>query len=192
MLGAQAAHRVDLQGIVEGDEVHALVIFSSIFKPSGRGLHGCVAAIEAAPETKIGIGVASLIASRTFGVVPPAQFLACTMDELPGRVRLWVGRYEDELVFLEFPGSKLYLLLQDVLLQDHPDWPSQRRRKLLPSHLPPHAIEAAHSNDTWLRAKTACTRLRFIWTRLHFHVTAGLRYKIEASRWKRFVADFQA
>jgi hypothetical protein len=151
-----------------------------------------VAAIEAAPETKIGIGVASLIASRTFGVVPPAQFLACTVDELPGRVRLWVGRYEDELVFLEFPGSKLYLLLQDVLLQDHPDWPSQRRRKLLPSHLPPHAIEAARSNDTWLRAKTACTRLRFIWTRLHFHVTAGLRYKIEASRWKRFVADFQA
>jgi hypothetical protein len=152
-----------------------------------------VAAIAAAPDTAIGIGIASLITSRTFGVVPPAPFLACTVDRMPERVRLWVDRYETELVLLEFPGSKLYLLLQDVLLQDQPSWPGQRRRKLLPSHLPQNAISAApQSPDLWLRVKTAGSKFRFVWARLRFHVAAGLRYKIEAARWKKFVADLQA
>jgi hypothetical protein len=150
-----------------------------------------VATIDAAPETKIGIGVASLITSRTFGVLPPARFLSCTVDALPERVRLWVDRYEDEVVFIEFPGSKLYLLLQDVLLKDCPDWQSQRRRKLFPSRLPPQVTLTAKSDGIWMRSRTACAQLCFIWARLRFHVAAGIRYKIEAVRWKKFVADSQ-
>jgi hypothetical protein len=150
-----------------------------------------VAAIDVAPETKIGIGVASLITSRTFGIVPPAAFAACTVDEMTARVRLWVDRYQDDVVFLEIPGSKLYLLLQDVLLQDHQDWQSQRRRKLFPSRLPPRTILTAQSNDLWLRAKTMFARVCYICARLRFHVTEGIRYKIEATRWKKFVADSQ-
>jgi hypothetical protein len=151
-----------------------------------------VAAIQTAPETRIGIGVASLIVSNAFGVAPPALFLACTVDKLPGRVRLWAGRYEDELVYVECPGSKLYLLLEDVLLEGQPNWPSQRHRKLLPSHLPPRSVAATGGGDIRLPSKTAAERVRFAWTRLRFHVTAGLRYKIEAVRWKKFIADFQA
>jgi len=93
------------------------------------------------------------------------------------------------LVYIEYPGSKLYLLLQDVLLQDRQEWQSQRRRKLLPSRLPPKTILTAQSHDIGLRAKTMFARICFIWTRLRFHVAEGLRYKIEAARWKKFVAD---
>lgn len=148
-----------------------------------------IAAISVAPETKIGIGVASLITSRAFGVVPPARFTACTLGEMTEQIRLWVDRYQDELVYIEYPGSKLYLLLQDVLLQDRQEWQSQRRRKLLPSRLPPKTILTAQSHDIGLRAKTMFARICFIWTRLRFHVAEGLRYKIEAARWKKFVAD---
>ncbi len=147
-----------------------------------------VSAIEATPEKKIGIGIASLIASRTFGVVPPARFAACTMDELPGRVRLWIDRYLDDVVFVEFPGSKLYLLLQDVLSPDCADWKVQRRRKLIPSCLPSKTILTAQSNDIWLRTRMLFARICFIWMRLRFHLAEGLRYKVEAARWKKLVA----
>ncbi|HEY4378858.1 MAG TPA: nucleotidyltransferase family protein [Acidobacteriaceae bacterium] len=151
-----------------------------------------VAAIEAEPEKKIGIGVSSLLVSRAFGVAPPAPFRSATVDVLPERVRLWACHYEDEVVFIEFPGSKLYLLLQDVLMANQPDWPSQRRKKLLPSRLPTTAIVAERSDDFWQQTQTTYTRLCFVWARLRFHVAAGLRYKIEAMRWKKFVAGFQA
>jgi hypothetical protein len=150
-----------------------------------------VAAIEAAPETKLGIGIATLAMSRAFGVAPPAEFVACTVDVLPEQVRLWVERYETRLVFVQHPGSKLYLLLQDVLLQDRPEWQSQKRRKLFPSRLPPHTYLAGRKDGTRLRMRMAIDRLGFIWLRFRFHVTEGLRYKIEVARWKRFVAGLQ-
>jgi hypothetical protein len=96
------------------------------------------------------------------------------------------------LVFLEHPGSKLYLLLQDVLLRDQPEWQQQKRRKLLPVHVPPQQILAARGNGIWLQLKAACAQVRFVWKRLHFHVAEGLRYKIEAARWKKFVASLRA
>jgi len=151
--------------------------------------HEVIAAIAAAPETKIAIGVATLITSRTFGVVAPAGFLSCTVDELPTRVRLWVDRYEDEVAFIEYPGSKLYLLLQDVLSQNCPDWPSQRRRKLLPLRPPPTIISVSRSDGLRPLIRAAFAQFGFIWIRMRFHVAQGLRYKIEAARWKRFVAD---
>ena len=142
-------------------------------------------------SAKLGIGIATLAMSRAFGVAPPAEFVACTVDVLPEQVRLWVERYETRLVFVQHPGSKLYLLLQDVLLQDRPEWQSQKRRKLFPSRLPPHTYLAGRKDGTRLRMRMAIDRLGFIWLRFRFHVTEGLRYKIEVARWKRFVAGLQ-
>jgi hypothetical protein len=51
---------------------------------------------------------------------------------------------------------------------------------------------AERSDDFWQQTQTTYTRLCFVWARLRFHVAAGLRYKIEAMRWKKFVAGFQA
>jgi hypothetical protein len=154
--------------------------------------HDTIAAIKAAPETQVGIGLATLVTSRTFGVTPPGQFLACTVDQIPKQVRLWIDRYEEEIVFVEHPGSKLYLLLKDVLMQDHPEWRTQRHRKLFPARLPPKHVLTSQSDPAWLRARVVHARLRFIWKRFCFHVLAGLRYKIEAARWKKFVAGSRA
>jgi hypothetical protein len=150
-----------------------------------------VTAIEAAPEMKTGIGMASLIAGRAFAVPLPACLAACTVDAMPARVRLWADHYEQELVLIEHPGSKLYLLLQDVLLLERPEWRSQRRQRLLPLRLPQTVAVAARNDDVRTRWKSALMQVKFIGHRLRFHVTAGLRYKIEAARWKRFVAGLQ-
>lgn len=145
--------------------------------------------IADAPETKVGIGMASLIAGKAFGVSLPTRLQSCTVDELPERVGLWIDHYQDEVVFQEHPGSKLYLLLQDVLFQDRPDWQSQRRKSLFPAYLPPKASLTTRSDGIKLRTKVALAQLRFILGRLYFHIAEGLRYKIEAARWKKFVSD---
>lgn len=151
-----------------------------------------IAAIKAAPETQIGVGLATLVTSRAFGVTPPAQFLACTVEQIPKQARLWIDRYEEEIVFVEHPGSKLYLILKDVLLQDRPEWRTQRKRKLFPARLPPKHVLTSRKDSTWLRARVVHARLCFIWKRFRFHVTAGLRYKIEAARWRKFLAGSRA
>jgi hypothetical protein len=151
-----------------------------------------VQAIEAAPEMKIAIGVATLITCRAFGVAPPPALRSCTIDELPPRVRLWVDRYQDEIVFIEHPGSKLYLLLQDVLSQNCPDWQRQRRGKLFPLHAPQKIVSVPQDKGLRLRISAVLAQVRFIWIRLRFHVAQGLRYKVEAARWKRFVASSQS
>jgi len=148
-----------------------------------------VALIHKMPQGWTGIGVASLIASRAFGTVLPASLLFSTVNRLPQRVRLWADCYQDDVVYSEHPGSKLYLLLQDALSQGDSDLQTQRRRKLFPLHLPPRVATAAQENDLLARWKVIRAQVRFIWKRLRFHMTECLRYKIEAARWKKLVAD---
>jgi hypothetical protein len=145
-----------------------------------------VAGIEAAPEGKAGAGITSLIVSRAFCLSLPTR-LRSTVDELPERVGLWVERYRDDVVFQEHPGSKLYLLLQDVLLQERSGGRSWRR--LLPSRRPPRITLAGRSDGLRLRTRVLWAQASFIVRRLRFHVAEGLRYKIEAARWKKFVAS---
>jgi hypothetical protein len=150
-----------------------------------------IAGIETTPEKKVGVGIASLIVSRAFGVSLPTE-LRSTVDELPEPVGLWVKRYQDDVVFQKHPGSKLYLLLQDVLLQESPGRPSGRRSRLIPSHLPPRISTARRSDGLRLRTQVLWAQTIFILGRLRFHVAEGLRYKIEAARWKKFVAGLQS
>lgn len=148
-----------------------------------------VAAVEGDPGMKVGIGLVNLITSRAFGVALDPGFRECTLEALPVRVRLWADRYEDEVLFCEHPGSKLYLLLRDVLLEGQPGWKRERRRRLFPVRIPPATMMVSRSDGAWLRAQSAWVRMRFVWSRLCFHVTKGLHYKVEAARWKRMVAD---
>jgi Uncharacterised nucleotidyltransferase len=144
--------------------------------------------IDATPQKRLGTGVASLIASRAFGAALPSQFLSATVDQLPRQVRLWADCYQDDIVYAEHPGSKLYLLLQDVLLQDLSDLRVRRRKRLLPAHRPPTVAATKRGDGLGDRVSAARAQLRFAWERLRFHLSSGLRYKIEAARWKRLVA----
>jgi hypothetical protein len=150
-----------------------------------------VAAIDASPQTRVGIGAANLVVSRAAGIALPECFREGTVDALPRQVRLWLDRYGDEVVFVERPGSKLYLLLRDVLSQDEPAWKSERRKRLFPSRLPPTTLAATPTNHGRLQLRAAWARISCVWGRLRFHVTKGLHYKVEAVRWKRMVEDLR-
>lgn len=140
------------------------------------------ATLAATPRMRIGVGLASLVACRTFGVSLPGA-LARAVDVIPPQARLWACQYERDLVYTEHPGSKLYLLLNDVLLDGSPEWARQRRRRLLPRRLPEKLI-VSKSDSLRIRVE----QIRFVLQRLRFHIASGVRYGLEAARWRRFLA----
>ena len=137
------------------------------------------------PRAAVAIGVASLLATQLFGGETPAMLNEWTLDRLPPTVRLWVERYGRRAVLADFPGTKLYLLLREQLQDANGGWQQEHRRRLLPVGLPARIIRLDRSASAWKRVRTEFYQLRYILYRARFHVVEGLRYKIEAARWKR-------
>jgi len=145
------------------------------------------AAIETAPEIRTGVAVAGLLTECAFDVSFPREFRDCTIGRLRPEVRLWVEHYQEDLALNQHPGSKLYLLLEEVLKGNDPQTKAQRRNRLLPLHLPPKVMHADPRNLR-TRWRASAAQLWFTAGRLWFHVSEGLRYKLEAVRWRRFLS----
>jgi hypothetical protein len=136
----------------------------------------------------IGIGLTTLLASKIFGAETPPQLEEWTSARLPAGVRLWAEQYGEESILADFPGTKLYLLLQEELRGNHDSWKQTKRSKLLPLQPPPRILPIAADDDLWKRIRSEAYQLRFVLFRFRFHVVEGFRYLIEASRWKRRLA----
>jgi hypothetical protein len=141
----------------------------------------------------IAIGLASLLSSRLFSGKTPSQLDEWTLDCLPAPVRLWAERYGPRTVLADFPGTKLYLLLQQELERSDEARPSQaqRRRRLLPLNRPPRMVYAAPDDNLWQWLRKEIYQARFVLFRLRFHVVEGIRYLIESARWKRQLNTLQ-
>jgi hypothetical protein len=132
------------------------------------------------PKLKVAIGASTLIAHRTFGVHLP-EVLASMVQQLPAAVRLWIERYGDDVVCAKFPGTKLYLLLQE---------PHRKREKLFPLHRPSGIVFGlGKSRNLSLKVRQIKSTISYFFFRLRFHVTQGFSYMIEATRWKRSIAS---
>ena len=141
----------------------------------------------------IALGIASLLSSCLFGGETPSQLDEWTLDCLPGSVKLWVEHYGTRAVLADFPGTKLYLLLLHELERSEQVQPSQtqEQRKLLPLHRAPRIVYAAPDDNLWQWLRKEIHQVRFVLFRLRFHVVEGIRYLIEAARWKRQLSTLQ-
>jgi Uncharacterised nucleotidyltransferase len=142
------------------------------------------------PKLRVAIGASTLITHRTFGGRLP-EVLASMVQEVPAAVRLWIERYGDDVVFAMFPGTKLYLLLRS-----HSDnksvEPHKALEKLLPLHRPSRVVFGLGMNKNLLsRLRQVRSTTSYFFFRLRFHVTQGLSYAIEATRWKKSIASLQ-
>ncbi|WP_213805478.1 nucleotidyltransferase family protein [Granulicella sp. dw_53] len=141
------------------------------------------------PDASVAIGLSTLLSTRLFGGRAPAQLAHWTLDRLPAPIRLWSERYGREAVLANFPGTKLYLLLEDELAQSDPDWKKRRRSSLLPRRRAPRISFPSQKESLLVRLRREYYELRFLLFRLHFHVVEGLRYLVEARRWKRQISS---
>jgi Uncharacterised nucleotidyltransferase len=136
-------------------------------------------------NTSIAIGLTTLLSSRIFGWDAPIELEEWTSHRLPAGVRLWADEYGRQSILADFPGTKLYLLLEEELRGNDRAWKETRRTTLLPLHRAPRVLSTNAQDNAWKRILGEAYQLRFVLFRLRFHVVEGMHYLIAASRWKR-------
>src|ERR1700722_6870445 len=136
-------------------------------------------------HTSIAIGLTTLLSSRIFGWDAPPELEEWTSHRLPAGVRLWADQYGTQSILADFPGTKLYLLLEEELRGNDQAWKQTRRTTLLPLHRAPRILSTNAGDNLWKRIRGEFHQARFVLFRLRFHVVEGMHYMIAASRWKR-------
>jgi len=138
--------------------------------------------------TSLALGVVTLLTERVMGSFAPDAFRRWTVDRLPRPLRAWVDRYGVRSAVMNFPGSKVYLLLQQQMEALGIGSRRSARQALFPRRLPP-AIAHPVANES-LRAaiRRHCVQGRFVLQRLRFHLVAGLGYLRETRSWRQFIA----
>lgn len=143
------------------------------------------AAAEDNQRTVMGLGMVTLLITRTMGDFAPEGLTGWTVSRLPAWARLWVEMYGNRAVMGSFPGTKLYLLLQREM--EPAGIPARRPhiKALLPSRLPPPVIQAFPNEAMAVRISRYRMQLELVLLRLRFHFVEGLRYAWESYRWKQ-------
>ena len=135
----------------------------------------------------IAFGMSILIASQLFGQFAPTSIEQWALGSLSPTVRLWGERYGVEAVIADFPGTKLFLLLEEELETLHPARGSIVRERLLPIRRP-RAVFSAGADESLVERLSRCTmQLRFVLFRARFHIMEAARYFVELPSWRRLL-----
>jgi hypothetical protein len=142
---------------------------------------------HAEPKAAIALGMATLLVVEVFGDVAPKALSRLIASNVSPAVQLWVRLYGQAALIADFPGTKLYLLLEEELHRDPAKPRKAGRRRLMPLR-PPPLIAHGHAEES-LSARVRRWRVQAGYTvfRLRFHCVEGLRYLLESSRFQRLL-----
>jgi hypothetical protein len=146
--------------------------------------HSIRTAADQDAHSALALGVATRLADRAFGELPIDRLTDSAVSQMPSPVALWLEHFADNVLFADFPGSKLYLVLEQAL--DSNVESPHRRRRLFPMRLPAPVV-AAPSKGFLQQLKGLVSKTLYILFRLRFHIAATSRYFIESWRWKRLL-----
>ena len=137
------------------------------------------------PRASLGLGVVTFLIARVMGDFAPEALTRWTVDSISRPMQLWVEMYGHRVALGNYPGNKLYLLLQKEY--ESAGIPKKRslRLALLPSRLPPPVIRAFPNEALSVRILRYSAYLQLILGRLRFHVVEGFRFVLESRRWRR-------
>jgi Uncharacterised nucleotidyltransferase len=134
----------------------------------------------------LSIGVAIWLAREAFGDFAPRALTDWSLDTIPTQVRLWLECYGRKVLLSDFPGTKLYLLLDSELSPNKKAGNKASLKRVFPLHRPPR-ITFASGKGIGQKTRKALAEAMYMLFRLRFHITEGSRYMLEAQRWKRRV-----
>lgn len=134
----------------------------------------------------LAVGMAMRLAAEAFGGFAMEHFGPLQSITLPATAELWIQRYVTSVLLSEYPGTKLYLLLNSELHNDE-QMSRSIRKTLLPPHFPPR-ITLEKNGDFRGRFIAIAQQLSYVLFRLRFHVKEDSRYLLEAWRWKHLLA----
>ena len=136
-------------------------------------------------QVSMALGVATHLITQVIGEFAPEALTGWTVQRLPRSVNLWCQMYGHKAVLGNYPGSKLYLLLQKELEGTGIPVKRSLRQSLLPSRLPPPVIRSFPNEKLSVRLNRYRMQLDLIIQRLRFHIVEGLRYAWELHHWRR-------
>ncbi|ADW67659.1 nucleotidyltransferase domain-containing protein [Granulicella tundricola] len=139
------------------------------------------------PKAALALGLVTLLAVETFGDVPPKALSRLIASEVAPAVQLWVRLYGQRLLVADFPGTKLYLLLEDELQPSSARAAAKGRSRLIPSQRPLNITQAEPEESVLSRLRRSRSQTSYILFRLRFHCVEGIRYVLESSRFKRLL-----
>lgn len=142
-------------------------------------------------EAKVAVGAATLMADQSFDIPGLPEALTWSVRELPSSVRLWIECYGNSVLFALFPGTKLYLFLENALSGDEDTQASKSRAKLFPFHRPLKIVARSDAETLLIRLKRMKNESNYFVLRFSFHVVQGFFYMIEVLRWKKNLASLQ-
>jgi hypothetical protein len=142
---------------------------------------------EADSRAQLALGVATLWITHLMGEFAPQAFTSRTVTRVPDSVRLWIEVYGRQTLLAGFPGTKLYLLLQQEIARAGAGGGRPARQALVPRRLPPPIALPVANESLGSRMRRHWRQLLYILRRLRFHVVEDLRYLYEARQWKRLL-----
>jgi hypothetical protein len=137
------------------------------------------------PSSRTAIAVAMNLATRAFGEFAPDQLTGWLNEGMPHSVDLWLKRYGDTVLLSDYPGTKLYLLLNREL-DCNQEKATAANKRLFPLH-PPARITFAVNTPVKPRLIATAHYWRYFLFRLRFHIKETSRYLFESWRWKRLL-----
>lgn len=137
-------------------------------------------------EDALAVGIAVLLITEAFGEFGPPELVGWSVDAVARSVRLWLERCGRTVLLSDFPGTKLYLLL-DRELANGESAKAIRWSKLFPLHRPPR-VAYPDSGGFAVNIRASLSQIWFTLYRLRFHIVEGSRCLIAAQQWKRRVS----
>jgi hypothetical protein len=128
-----------------------------------------------------------LLISRVMGRFAPEEFTRWTVGRLSPTARLWTERYGMRTALASFPGTKLYLLLQEEMKPMGLAAKRSTMQALLPRRLPRLIVPSIEGETISTRVRRYKIQLRFFCFRVRFHLVEGVRYLCESFLWRQHV-----
>jgi hypothetical protein len=138
----------------------------------------------------IAIGIALSLIKVILGATIPTSLEEWTIRKLDVSVHLWIQRYGEEALLADYPGTKLYLYLQDLLassqgVKSNDDINTPSRPPLFPSS---HISKPKSLRRQCYRALAKANRKIF---RMKFHFRENLRIALNNRHWRKLLSETQ-
>lgn len=135
---------------------------------------------EACPaDHEVMVGIALAACARVFPFKIPAE-LNWALRALPFSVSRWIDEYAQAVTTAQFPGRKLYLLLDRELANSGFAPRIRPNSILLPLRLPGYIANGDRPGSVW----NLGPHLKYAAMRFAFHVREGLRLLLIERRWR--------
>lgn len=140
------------------------------------------------PHGDLAMAIAFWVAETMFGPISRPSPPQWTHQRIPIRVRLWLDRYARKTLLTDAIGSKTYALLRREIHGD-PEKLGRTCKMLFPLYLPKRITKPQPNEGLGRRLRRYAIETDFFLCRLYFHVVEGIRFSIEAARWRKATAQ---